>query len=909
MMTDALITTKVSTPPPRVDIIQRESLLEKLDRSHGRKLTVVSAPAGFGKTTLLSNWASNQELPLIWYSLDEGDNDAHRFLLHFVYALDNVDPSLHLREKVDAMLQGPGATEALVQVLTNELDKRETSIFIVLDDYHVIHNSEIDDLIRFMLDHFPSGAHFLIASRTTPSFPIAKLRADGQLLEINSPDLRFGLGEIAQFMRDVMGIDLPQEDFVILENKTEGWPAGLLLTALSLEGREDPSQFIASLSGSHRYILDYLTEEVFGKLPQVLQLFLLRISPLARFHAAICDVMVGDLFQSDSIEFPQAKAGGRVLDSSILLEFLEDSHLFVFPLDHERKWYRFHPLFSEFLNNHLQDHLPQEIPDLHRRAADWFSNHGFTEEAIHHALSSNDNERAADLIAGNVRSALSRGETKRLIRWIEKIPRDVRREKPALDLALAWSLFLSDSVLFNRRILKIVVRLEESLGVEGERILQRLAESTPGSPETELMSQFAILVAYLRRDSGDPEATIQLFKQALASLAEDDHFVSSFALSGLASTYGRIGKIKLAESSFADAAERGRLSGSAYAFTAPKDWEATMQALQGELNRAADSYRQAIDYLSDLGLESLPLTGHAFVGLADIIFEKNELDDALTYAQEGIRRGVLVNDIDALREGYLLQARILNALGDEDESRRAIERGLEIARKTLTPSCLHEAEAWEARIEIARGEVSAGTHWAAKRGFDIPEGAASPEEIERKTYVRLLMARGNYAQARELLDGLLQSAESLGFKRSVIECLTQLSVAQNASGQKKTASVTLSRALLMAEPEGYVRTFLEGGPKLAAMLKKSEVAPEYRKRLLTAFGEGAIGSALIDPLTERELEILSMMAQGLNNADIAAELVIALSTVKTHINHIYGKLGVTRRTQAIATARDLDLIQ
>ncbi len=603
------------------------------------------------------------------------------------------------------------------------------------------------------------------------------------------------------------------------------------------------------------------------------------------------------------------------MDSYVILEFLDDSNLFVFPLDYERQWYRFHPLFSEFLQDRLHDSNPGEIPELHQRAAEWFSEHGFISEAIHHALAAEDDDRAADLMIDQIRPALARGDASMLARWIERLPPEMLREKPTLDLALAFSRLISDPVGFEKTFNEHFTRLKKSLDVDEATILIELAESEEGSQRRADLSEFAILMAYLLRDQGDLDYTIELFKAALAALPVDDHFTRAFTLGGLASCYARTGELELAEHALSSAADSGRQSGSAYAFIAPKDWEATMQGHQGRLSQAIVTYREAIDYISELKVEGIPLTGHAYVGLADILYEKNELEEALALADEGIRRGAQVNDVDALREGYLIKARILLAMGDEGGYQEAIEDGIGISREIHHLPCLQEALAWEAIIEITRGEISTTIRWASECGLSVPidhEKVESKQEIERRAFARLLLAQRNIHEAESVLLRLLKWTEEHGFVRTLIEILALLSLALHAIGRREEALRNLARALLIAEPEGYVRSFLDTGPVMATLLQSAAAhghSPEYVKTLLMAFGQEAATTAPIEPLTERELDVLRLIADGMTNAQIADELVIAQSTVKTHINRIYGKLNVTQRTQAVARARELRLIQ
>lgn len=916
-MYDSLINTKIFIPPKRIDLVHRVALLEKLGSLASMKLCLISAPAGFGKTTLISDWASQYDQPLIWYSLDEGDNDTDRFLMHLLSALEAIQPEFRLVESSTALRQAPGATpiKAILTILVNELNKLDESLVIVLDDYHQIANPEIDEIVSFLLDHSPEGIRIIVVSRTNPALPLARLRASAQLMEITEEDLRFSSEETLRFLQEVMGLELSEEHCLALDERTEGWVAGLQLAALSLEGREDPDEFIASLRGTHRYILDYLAEEVFSNLPEILQIFLLRISHLERFCSDLCNAVVDDLLQQEWNLGLEDSSEPQNLSSQQILEFLDDANLFVFPLDHERIWFRFHPLFSDFLQDRLESSSPDEIPGLHQRAADWFSTQGLLVEAIHHAHSAGNIDQAADLIAGQVKPMLVKGETSTLIRWLERLPSEALIKRPALDLAMAWSFMLDDPVRFLGDIPARLARLGTSFGVSEAEVVKKLNETEEGSPERDTLGEYLLLLAYLSREEGNLERTSSLFNTALEVLPEEDYFTRSFGLGGQASSYWRAGELVMAEALFKQAAESGRRSASAYAYIAPTDWEATVQAQSGRLNQATETYQKAIDHISALGSERLPLTGHAYVGLAGVLLEKNELEKAFAHAEEGVQRGELVNDTDALREGYVIKARVLAAMGDKGKSKAAMERGIEIAREIPGTACSREALAWAAVLNLLSGDVDSASNWASKRGLITPvdhEQIDAAQEIERRAFARLLLAQRKIEEAEIVLEGLLAFTEENGQGWTSIEVQALLSIAQHAGGNREGALQTLARALLLAEPEGFVRTFIDSGPMMAILLNSAKTqghSPEYVKRLLNVFGEEISPEAPIEPLTERELDVLQLVAGGLTNAQIAAELVVAQSTVKTHINRIYSKLGVTQRTQAVAKAREMDLIR
>lgn len=916
MVSANLIQTKISIPPSRVQLVHRERLYRRLDDGSRCRLTLVTAPAGFGKSTLLSGWAGRCDMPLGWYALDAQDNDSDRFLSYLLEALQSAAPRLQLLETAATLRQSrpPATMEVLLTFLANQVEQQGETLGIVLDDYHVIDNQAVDDILAFLLEYLPPHFHIFVASRTEPGFPVARLRASGQMLELTARDLRFTTEEAAQFLHEGMGLQISSEEVAALEARTEGWIAGLQLAGLSLEGRQDAGAFIASLRGTDRYILDYMTEEVFSRLPEMLQGFLLRISIADRFSEGTCDALVEEgqnRIWTGGEEQGEQPAGPR---SRAVLEFLDSSNLFVVPLDHKRHWYRFHQLFADFLRDRLEALRPSEIPGLHRKASAWFSSQGFIPEAIHHALLAQEPALAADLIQGQARSMLALGQTGTLRRWIEALPNDLLSSRPGLLLAMAWSQLMSDPAQFRDSSRGIVSSLSDALGASRETIARRLEESGQEAPDGDTLAQYALLLAFLGRDQVPFENTVSLFQAAIAALPQEDLFTRTFGLAGLASTYARQGKLSLAERTFAQSAEISRRLDSPYANLVAKDWEATSQATQGHLTRAASTYRGVIERLSELEADRLPLTGHAFVGLADILRERNELQHALELVNEGLRRGRSITDRDALLDGYLAQARILQALNDETGSRLAIANELQEARMTESQGCINNAEAWEAMLNLSWGDARAAMRWASQRDLLDPGHRVQRETLtstEKLALARLLAARGEYTQAASVLSELLRMIEEEETARLTLEVQCALAPMLQASGDREGAMRTVAKALLRGEPEGYMRSFLDEGPRMAALLRRAASeghSPSYVERILRTFGEELSVESAIEPLSQRELDVLRLVGEGLTNSQIAAELVVAQSTVKTHINHIYSKLDVTQRTQAVARARELRLL-
>lgn len=915
-MSADLILTKISIPPTRAHLVHRGRLHQQLDRSTDHKFTLVTAPAGFGKSTLLSSWAEKCKSPIAWYALDDGDNDPDRFLTYLLSALQSVAPKLRLVESTAALRQTQETTaiENLLAFLINEFQQIEEPVGIVLDDYHLIHNPAVDDILTFLLEHIPPTFQLIIASRQKPNFTFARLRANGQVLELNEQDLRFKPEEASQFLHDVMGLQISPDEITILEERTEGWIAGLQLAALSLEGRDDPGSFITSLRGTDRYILDYLGEEVFARLPQMVQSFLLRISIVERFNAELCDALVKDWGDSNWEGFQDLALDQSSRRSRPLLEFLDASNLFVVPLDHERLWYRFHQLFADFLRDRLVSLHPQQIPELHGRASGWFLSQGSLTEAIQHALRAGDPERAAALIEDQVKPMLSQGETRILTRWIEALPAEVLNTRPALLIGRVWSYILNDPVRFQAEIQQTVAQLAGVLETSPENIVPALSNPDLNSTRLDHLGQFALLIAFLSRDSQPHEFVIAMFQAAESAFPADDFFTRAFARSGLASTYARQGDLVLAEQAFAEAAELGQRADSLYISLVARDWEATVQAQRGQLNRAAVTYREVIEQFLSLPAERLPLTAHAYVGLADVLREQNELQQADEYVRAGIERGQRSMDRDALREGYLIQTRILQTLGDAKSAKSALQLGLREAYNSGSPHCCAEAEAWQAIHNLAWGDLPAVLHWAEERGMRDSQGPEKVDTllwIERMALARLRITQDELSQAETILNRMLEGVDASELGRLAIEVRCALSMVLQARGDREAAQRMLAKALLDGEPEGYMRVFLDEGPRMAALLRSaasSGHSPAYVERILTAFGQSLSSDDPIEPLSERELDVLRLLSEGLTNAAIAEELVVAQSTVKTHINHIYAKLGVSQRTQAVARARELHIL-
>jgi LuxR family maltose regulon positive regulatory protein len=900
---------KVQIPPSRLRLVSRRRLLQVLDAGLHRKLTLLSAPAGYGKSTLLSEWAASCDWPLGWVTIEAGDNDMERFLTYLVSAVETAgagSPGLQglLGERFSLQ---PLPMEAVLAILVNQLPAAFERLVVILDDYHHIDSPEIHSFISALIDHLPANIHLIISTRADPPLRLARLRAKDQLNEITESDLRFTLEEASAFFKDVMGLYLTLDQIAELEERTEGWVTGLQLAGLSLKEREHPIELSKTLTGTHHYFLDYLLQEVFFDLPDDLQTFLLRVSILERLSPDLCDAVVGELNGDDETGTPRRSRG--------ILEFMDASNLFVVPMDSQRQWYRFHPLFADFLRDRLVTHHGNELPELHRRAAGWYREHGLLSEAVGHSFAGGDVNLAADLIQTQAKDLLTRGEIMTLNRWIAKLTEEALQARPRLGLARAWAMLMRDPLAFRDKIESQIYQIAHGFGIQPQNLLNSLAESEPGSERRAGLGEFAMLQAFAQRDIANANQTIELFKAAYEFLPENEDLLRGFTLAGLASTYARVGAIKQAEQVFAQAAQSSRAAGSIFGYVANTDWQATMQAEQGQLKRAAATYRQAIETLSGQGQHPLPLSGHVYVGLASVLLEWNDLDGALEHVQAGLQVGNQVRDFDALLKGYVVQARVLQALGKGEDAYESVRESERIALETKNLGCIHETQAWKAYLALAAGDVQEAQRWAEARGLvsgkEVPSGE-SLDEIEQFTFARLLMAGGKAAETLPILKVLANLQEQNGRTRAHIESLALEALCLRSLGRMDEGVRILARSLLLAEPDGFARVFIQEGPPMAALLRTAGGqghSPEYVKRLLECFVEiPSSQETVLDPLSERELEILGLVAEGLTNAEIAAELVIALSTVKTHINRIYSKLGVSTRTQAVARARQLQIL-
>jgi LuxR family maltose regulon positive regulatory protein len=928
-----LLATKLYAPPVRPQLVTRPRLLAQLDMGLASKLTLLSAPAGFGKTTLLSAWcaiAQGRAVSCAWVSLEAADADPLRFWSYVIAALGALQPELGAPAL--ALLQSPQPLpiEAVLTPLLNTLTTLATDAVLVLDDYHLLDAPLIHSGVTFLLDHLPPQLHLMLTTRADPPLPLRRLRARGELTELRAADLCFTPAEATTFLIEVMGLPLSADDVAALATRTEGWAAGLQFAALAMRDRTDHASFIAAFTGSHRFILDYLAEEVLVQQPRHIQTFLLQTSILDRLCGPLCDaVMLG--------EIPPTEPGGDHAPSAYsqaLLEQLERANLFLIALDDEGHWYRYHHLFAEVLHNRLTSGASAEaVATLHGRASVWYEQRGLLVEAVQHALAAHDWARAAGLIEAHGAGIALRGQVAIVLAWLSLLPDALIRVRPALCIVHAVALLSSDQPAAAE------ARLQDA-----ERGIAPELSPDQAAP---ILGRVAVLRANLVRFVGDLPRAVAFAQQALELLPQADVIARAPALVGVARIFLVSGDVTLASERLAAAAvEPARASGNLIAFLSSVTNLARLQALQGRLRQAAATFQEAAQVAPAPGrLQALVGSPAYYVGLGDLLREWNDLDSAETHLRQGLELvgGTLAVDADVITLGYIALAHVQQARGDGSGALATLEQHANLARRrNFVPQLIAWGAAAQARLWLTQGQLVAAARWAEASGLQADDlELPFPNEAAYLTFARVQIAlqqEGAASQAPagmlRLLERLLVAAEANGRIGSVIEILTVRALALAAQGRLTEARSTLVRALQLAAPEGYMRTFADAGAPLAALVAqgialRSQRDPlrAYAERLLAAFpaepwrptaytrdAPPALHAALdrshvlAEPLTEREREVLQLIAAGKSNAQIAQTLVVAVSTVKAHVNHLFGKLAVRSRTQAVALAHELGLL-
>ena len=901
---DVLLATKLHMPAPRPDLVPRPRLTARLDEGLARGLVLVCAAAGYGKTVLLADWTRRGRQPAAWLSLDGGDNDPARFWRHAVAALDRARPGTG--ERVAPLLgpPAPASLQGLVTALINELASDEA--LLVLDDYHVISAQQVHDSLGFLLEHRPAGIGVVLASRSDPPLPLARLRARGQLAELRGAELRFTVGEAAALLQQVAagpGMALPDTAVAALAARTEGWAAGLALAALSLRGHDDAAAFVAAFTGSHRYVLDYLAEEVLERQDEQLRTFLLETSVLERLSGQLCDAVTG-------------RPG-----SQALLEQVERAGLFLIPLDEVRGWWRYHHLFADLLRARLQEEQPGRVPDLHRNAAAWYEHRGLADDAIGHAAAAGEMTWAARLIEQHFDVVFNfRGEAATIHRWLSVLPADVVRSRPRLLLAQALMAATSGRI-------EVMEPLLDAVECAPPGWADEPFEPTAGAAASHLINVPAMTTLHrgaLAQLRGDAEATAAFAQQMLAEIKPGELMLSASAHGFLAVAEWLRGRLAEAERGFASSLTGWRATGPP-ALIAWGCYELVLiQRAQGRLDAAVLTCKQALDSLVRSGRPP-PAAGPSYVGLAEVAYQRNELDTALRHVTEGIALCRQFVYTPPLTDGLVTLAMIRQATADPAGALEAITEAGQAAPGPA--GLLNPVPAQRARLLLAQGDLAAAARFAQEQGLSPDDEPDYARESGHLVLARVLLAQDRPGRALALLDRLQAAAVTQDRAGSLIEIGALRALALAASGNEARAVTALADALTLACPQGYLRVFADEGPPMAALLARLVAAQRtgqaavrvplgYLARLQRAFDAGHPAPdpgriavpGIIDPLTIREVEVLRLLAAGRSNQAIADQFVVTLDTVKKHVGHVLGKLGAANRTEAVARARELGLI-
>lgn len=887
-----LLATKLFIPRLRKNLVSRPRLVGQLNAGLDKKLILIAAPAGFGKTTLLAEWIQQSPKHVAWVSLDNNDNDPIRFWVYFITALKKLREDLGKSALAFLQSPQPPPIPSIITTLINDLTSFPDDIWIILDDFHLIKSQEILETFTFLLDYLSEQVGVILTARADPLLPLSRLRARAQLLELRANDLRFTPGEASTFLNEAMDLKLSAEDVAALETRTEGWIAGLQLAALSIQGHTDASGFVRAFAGSNRFVLDYLTEEVFNRRPKGTLNFLLQTSILDRLNGPLCD-----------------KVTGQTGSQSMLVE-LERTNLFLTPLDEERKWYRYHHLFAEVLLNRLKQDQPDTLSELHLRASEWYEQNGLPFEAVNHALAAQLYGRAASLVEKIAPTMIQRSELARLLFWLDALPDDEVQARPLLALYFCWGLFLSG------KIQQTITRLE---AVEA-RFATNEIDHHP-----EIQGHVAAIRAYLVRETGDFHSTIVLSRQALLYLGNQDILLRAMVTFNLGLAYYLNGDFEPAAHLMMEIITTGQ-SDLLVANTLSTIYTYTqLLRAQGNLEKAMQLCHDGLDLVEQRSWHHFPAVGFLHVALSDLLRERNELSAATEYLESGIKLGQEGAHPHILIVGNIFLSWLRQAEGSLAGSYQAIQTAVQLVKQwqisrfwPIPPAAAHQTRVW-----IKQGALSAAEEWARASGVDSENASFTYlNEADLITLARLLIAQGNWETAVSLLHRLQEVATESGRNGSLIEILILQAITFAAQNHSEDSLPALEQALTLAEPQGYIRIFLDEGEAVRKLIATYQSRPGnqrlgiYAQKLLSAFNttnvlrakQQSITQNLVDPLSARELEVLRLVAEGLSNQEIAEKLYLSSGTVKVHLKHIFGKLDVGSRTQAAARARELNLL-
>lgn len=890
---NTLLATKLYRPQRHVSLVSRPHLVSRLNAGLASSLTLVCAPAGFGKTTLLAEWLAGQERRVAWLSLEEADDDPVRFLDYLIAALQPVQAKL---DTIRSLLKAPQLPplEAVVTLLLHELTSDSSPLSLVLDDYHLVKNQAVHHMVSFLLEHLPPSMNLVIASRTDPPLPLARLRVKGKLSEMRADDLRFKSEEVAHFLNDARGLELRREDIALLETHTEGWIASLHLAALSMQGRSDLPAFVAAFTGSHRFVLDYLSEEVLHQQPQDIQDFLLQTSLLERLNASLCDAVTG----RD--------------DGQKTLEYLERANLFLVALDDERRWYRYHHLFAEVLQNRLRHARLDQIPELHRRASHWLAQNGFIYDAVKHLLSAKDSTLAATMMAAAAPALAVRGEVATLRTWLELLPADVTQQHLTLSLHQIWIATLDNAPdradVWVRHCERLLTNLESSLEPQRSELEGTLAA---------MVAQ----VAMLRLEYSEAMSHALRAKILLGATVSPMRGAVELVLGHVARYANELAQ---AVKAYESAEKISRDMGNEFLRSVAASFQSVTYRLQGRLSKAFAMSQRGLQLGTLENGQRGPSVSLFYIELAWIALERNDLAAAEHYVLEVINPDHMLSLVDGLHyDRYFILAHVRASQKRWAEAFQLADEALAHPYEPREPNPALMVALAKAKWALLAGDVQlAERFWSEAANLEnvyasLPLGVVA--DLEPLVRVRLQQAHHQLDDASRGLEQLIPKLEQAGRIPGLIEALLLRTLVLGQQGKAAEASATLEQALLLAEPEGYVRPFLDEGEAIKTLLHQAKVrenAPAFVSNLLGKISTDTQSAPLLrpisppalEPLTTRELTILRLISAGQSDKEIAKELSLAVNTVKWYARTIYGKLGVSKRAKAVAKALELNLL-